>query len=282
MAVMYRVPWGVDHGWCRSHPRWCSTGCLLEGGLEGLTAVSPSSGVQGDLLAGGDVIGVIPVVVQAGLIQLELVGAVGLAVPVEDLGAAVGVIMALEHHVDVVLIEDGGELGAQDHAVGVGVVQTGAIDVLVDGDHTPLGVGVGGHGLGDGLLMLGGVVVVGVQHDEQARAVGVVVVAAGLGGAVIGGVGVIEVVGVVGIQRVVVADGGWPQAERPATSGSRYPAYSSSLAWPVLLTWSPAEMMKFRSGFLLRRDLQGPVQAEAVVPGGGVGGAGVGVQDSLP
>ena len=34
-----------------------------------------------------------------------------------------------------------------------------------------------------------------------------------------------------------------------STSGSRYPAYSSSLAWPVLLTWSPAEMMKFRSGF---------------------------------
>ncbi len=132
----------------------------------------------------GGVVGVVPVVVAAVGIQLELIGAVGLAVTVQQLGAAVGVVVALEHHIDVVLVKDGGQLGAEDHAVGVGVIQAGAVDILVDGDHAPGGVGIRGDGLLDGLLVLGHIVVVGVEHDKQTVAVGVVVVAAGLGRAV--------------------------------------------------------------------------------------------------
>ena len=35
-------------------------------------------------------------------------------------------------------------------------------------------------------------------------------------------------------------------------SAERYAAYSSSFGFPVLLTWSPAEITKFRSGFCAR------------------------------
>ena len=176
--------------------------------MEGRAGGVALLGVQGDFLVGLGVEGVVPVVVAAVRIQTELIGAVGLAVAVEELGAAVGVVVALEHHIDVVLVKDGGELCAEDHAVGVGVIQTGAVDILVDGDHAPGGVGSRGDGLLDGLLVLGYIVIVGVEHDKQTGAVRVVVVAAGLGLAVLGGVGVVEVVGVVGIQGVVVADGG--------------------------------------------------------------------------
>lgn len=93
---------------------------LFSRGLAGGVAVS---GGQGDLGVVGGVVGVIPVVVAAVGVELELIGAVGLPVAVEQLGAAVGVVVALEHHVDVVRIKDGGQLGPQDHAVGVGVIQ---------------------------------------------------------------------------------------------------------------------------------------------------------------
>ena len=55
--------------------------------------------------------------------------------------------------------------------------------------------------------MLGYVVIVGVEHDEQACAVGVIVISAGGRPAVFGGVGVVEMIGVIRIQRVVVTDG---------------------------------------------------------------------------
>lgn len=96
--------------------------------------------------------------------------------------------------------------------------------------------------------MLSHIIVVGVQHDEQPGAVGVVIVAAGLGRPVLRGVGVIEVIHIVEVQRIVVADGrGHGQAlER---LGIQITAYSSSLGLPLLLTWSPAEMMKLMPGF---------------------------------
>ena len=95
----------------------------------------------------------------------------GLAVAVEQLGAAVGVVVALQDDVDVVLVENRGELGAQDHAVGVRVVKAGAVDVLMDGDDAEFGVRVGSDRFLDGFFMLGHIVVVGVEHDEQAGAV---------------------------------------------------------------------------------------------------------------
>ena len=200
-----------------------------------------------------------------------------LAVAVEELGAGVGVVVALEHHVDVIGVKDGGQLGAQDHAVGVGVVQAGAVDVLVDGHHPPGGVGGVGHGLFDGGLVLGHVVVVGVQHDEQPRAVGVVVVAPGLGGAVIGGVGVIEVVEVVGVQGVVVADGGG-HGQGFQNGGGEIPGVLLllGLAGLVYLVAGGDDEAQIR--VLLLGDGQGAGPGEAVVPGGGVGGPGVGDQ----
>lgn len=89
----------------------------------------------------------------------------------------------------------------------------------MDGDDTPGGIGIGGNGLSNGLLVLSHVIVVGVEHDEQPVAIGVIVVAAGLGGAVIRGVGVIEVVGIVGVQGVMVADGGGNGERRQCLRG---------------------------------------------------------------
>ena len=234
-------------------------------------------GVQGDLLVGLGVVGVVPVVVGALGVQAELVGAVGLAVAVEQLGAAVGVVVPLEHHVDVVLVKDGGQLGTEDHAVGVGVVQAGAVDILVDGDDAPGGIGVGGHGLGNGLLMLGHVVVVGVEHDEQAVAVGVVVVAAGLGLTVGGGVGVVEVIGVVGIQGIVVADGGG-HGQAGQHVGGQVAGVLLLLGLAGLVDLVAGGDDEVHIGVLLGGNLQGAVPAEGVVAGGGVGRAGIGHQ----
>ena len=78
--------------------------------MEGRAGGVALLGVQGDFLVGLGVEGVVPVVVAAVRIQTELIGAAGLAVAVEELGAAVGVVVALEHHIDVVLVKDGGEL----------------------------------------------------------------------------------------------------------------------------------------------------------------------------
>ena len=186
-------------------------------------------------------------------------------------------VVALEHHVDVVLVEDGGQLGPEDHAVRVGVIQAGAVDVLVDGDDPPGGVGIRGNGLPDGLLMLRHIVIVGVQHDEQAVAVEVVIVAAGLGGAVLRGVGVVEVVHIVGIQGVVVADGGGHRQR-----GQHVRAQIAG----VLLLLGLAGLVDLVAGgddeahirVLGQGGLQGPVPAEGVVPGGGVGRAGLGGQ----
>ena len=185
--------------------------------------------------------------------------------------------MALEHHVDVVLIEDGGQLGAEDHAVRVGVIQAGAVDILMDGDDPPGSVGIRGNGLLDGLLVLRHIVVVGVQHDEQAVAVGVIVIAAGLGGTVLRGVGVVEVVHVVGIQGVVVADGGGHRQ-----TGQHIGAEVAG----VLLLLGLTGLVDLVTGgddeahirVLGQSGLQGPVPAEGVVPGGGVGRAGLGGQ----
>ena len=44
--------------------------------------------------------------------------------------------------------------------------RTGAVDILMDGDHAPSGVGSRGDGLLDGLLVLGHIVIVGVEHDK--------------------------------------------------------------------------------------------------------------------
>ena len=116
--------------------------------------------------------------------------------------------MALKHNVDVVFVKDRGQLGAEDHAVRIRVVKAGAVDILMDGDDAEGRIRVGSNSLLDRLLMLGHIVVVGVEHDEQAGTVGVVVIAARLGLAVAGLVRVVEVVLVVRVERIMVADRG--------------------------------------------------------------------------
>ena len=56
--------------------------------------------------------------------------------------------------------------------------------------------------------MLGNVVVVGVQNDEQAVAVGVVIISARLGQAVVGRIGIIKMIGIIRIQGIMVSDRG--------------------------------------------------------------------------
>ena len=96
--------------------------------------------------------------------------------------------------------------------------------------------------------MLGSVVVVGVEHDEQGGTIAVVVVTAGLGQAVAGLVGGVEVVAVVGIQRVMVADGG---GNRQAGQDFRVQVGGVLLLLGLagFVDLVAAEMTKFRSGF---------------------------------
>ena len=137
--------------------------------------------------------------------------------------------------------------------------------------------GIRGDGLPDGLLVLRHIVVVGVQHDEQAVAVGVVIVAAGLGGAVLRGVGVVEVIGVVGVQGVVVADGGGHR-QGGQHVGAQIAGVLLLLGLAGLVDLVTGGDDEAHIGILGQSGLQGPVPAEGVVAGGGVGRAGLGGQ----
>ena len=104
-----------------------------------------------------------------------------LSVSVENLRTAVGVVVTLKYYVDIIPVEYGSQLSSQNHAVGIGMVQSGTIDILVNGYHPPCYIGVSIYSLFNGLLMLRYIVVVGVQYNEQARSIIIVVISSRLG-----------------------------------------------------------------------------------------------------
>lgn len=105
----------------------------------------------------------------AGLAFDFHVGEVGMlfAIAAELVRAGIGMVMALEDDVDLIGIVNRRKLRPQENAVGIGVVQAAAVDVLMHDDDTPFRIGMGFDGLFDEGLMVGGVVVVGVDDDEQ-------------------------------------------------------------------------------------------------------------------
>src|SRR5699024_9605593 len=121
-----------------------------------------------------------------------------------------------------------------------------------------------------GLRMLGSVIVVGVEDDEQAGTVGIVVVAASLGHAVVGLVGVVEVIVVVGVERVMVADRG---RNRQGSQGVRVEItgvlFLLGLAGLVDLVAGGNDEVEVR--ILCGCDFQRAIPAKAVVAGRGVG-----------
>ena len=80
-------------------------------------------------------------------------------------------VMSLENNIDVILVKYGSELCTEDHTVCVGMVKTCSVNILMDSNHTPLSVRVGSYGLGNGLFVLGYVVIVCVEDEEKSVAV---------------------------------------------------------------------------------------------------------------
>jgi len=146
----------------------------------------------------------------AGLALDFHVGEVGMlfAVAAELIRTGIGMVMALEDDVDLIGIVNRRELRPQEDAVGIGVVQAAAVDVLMHDDDTPFRIGMGFDGLFDEGLMVGGVVVVGIDDDEQGIAISIIVAVAGLGRIRFFGEGIryVEMILITAGQAVVVAD----------------------------------------------------------------------------
>lgn len=130
------------------------------------------------------------------------------AVARELIRTGIGVVMALEDDVNLVSIINRRQLRAQEDAVRIGVIQARAVDVLMHDDDTPFRVRMSFDGFLDQRFMVGSVVVVGVDDDEEGIAVGVIVTVAGFRRVTFfrEGVRYVEVVLVTGCHAVVVAD----------------------------------------------------------------------------
>ena len=150
----------------------------------------------------------IPVIIHSVLGKLELIAAVCLAVSIEEFCTAVCMVVPLKYDIDIILIEYRGKLCSQDHTVCVGVIEAGTVDVLMNGDDTPFRIRISGYSFLDRLRMLGDIVIICVQYDEESVAVGVVVVSARFCLTVFRSIRIIEMIGIVRIQRIVVSDGG--------------------------------------------------------------------------
>src|SRR5699024_9588328 len=157
---------------------------------------------------------------------------------------------------------------------GIRMIVTGAIDILVQRNDPPGGVRVSGNGFLHRFLVLGRVVVVGIEHDEDSRAIAVVIVAAGLGQTVLGLVGVVEVVGIVRVERVMVADRG---GNRQAGQNRRVQVGGVLLLLGLagLVDLVTGRDHKVEVGVFLGRNFQGTVPAIPIIAGSGVGGAAV-------
>ena len=172
------------------------------------------AGIRGDVQDAVRVVhsggGIVPAVGVLILVR----GADGVQ-PVHHIGAAVDMVVALKHYVDVQLLQDGHELGLEAGGVRDVIVLRVAghseEGVMEHGD-LPLNVLIGGRG--DRLLhklpVLGDGHVVAVEHEEEHLVVDEVAVAACGGGAKgVGLVGNVEVLPVsVGAGVVVAHDGG--------------------------------------------------------------------------
>ena len=159
------------------------------------------------------------------------------------------------------------------------MVKARAVDILMDGNDAEGRIRIGSDSLADRLLMLGNIVVVGVEHDEQAGAVGVVVVAARLGLTVAGLVRVIEVVHVVRVERVVVADRGRNRQGRQCVR-REVARVLLFLGLAGLVDLVACGDHKIKAGVLLHRNVERAVPCKAVVARRGVGSAAV--RNQLP
>ena len=157
-----------------------------------LCRLIPILRIQSNLLILCGIMRMIPVIVIACRIQLELIAVMRLTVAAQEFGTAVGVIMSLKNDIHIILIKDRRQLRAEDHSVGIGMIQSGAVDILMDGDNLPFCIRIRGSSLLHGLLMLCHIVVVGVQYNEERITIAVIVVPASLGCSVIGCIGYIE------------------------------------------------------------------------------------------
>ena len=88
------------------------------------------------------------------------------------------------------------------------------------------------------------IVVIGVQNDEKSFAIAVVVVAASCCFAVFGIIRVIEMIGIIRIQGIVVTDRCCYRKRFQSICTQIGSVLLSSFASPVLFTWSPAEITK--------------------------------------
>ena len=131
-----------------------------------------------------------------------------LTVSIEEFCTAVCMIMSLKNYIDIIFVEYRSKLCSQDHAVCIGVIKAGTIDILMNRNDTPFCIRISGNRFFDGFGMFRYVVIICIQYDEKSVAVRVVIIAAGCRFAVICGVGIIEMVGIVRIQRIMISDSG--------------------------------------------------------------------------
>ena len=214
----------------------------------------------------------IPVIVGSILIQRELIAVVLLSVSIEQSGTAVGVVMSLQYHINVIFIKYRRQLCTQDHAVRVGVIQSGTVNILMNGHDSPCGIRICLSSLLDQLLMLCNIVIIGVQHDKQTITVGVVVVAASCGCAVLGSVGIVKVIHIIFVQRVVISDGGG-YCQSVKRIGSQVSGVLFLFGLAGLIHLVPCGDYKVQIRILLQRIIQRSVPSKSIIAGSRVGSA---------
>ena len=116
-------------------------------------------------------------------------------------------VVSLKNNIDIVCIKHRSQLSTKNHTVCIGVVKTGTINILMDGYDTPFCIRISFYSFFDGVLMFCNVIIVGVRNDEESVTIAVVVITACCCLTVFCIVRVIEMVGIIRIQRIVVTDG---------------------------------------------------------------------------
>ena len=115
-------------------------------------------------------------------------------------------IMSLKNNIDIVCIEYRSKLSTENHTICVGMIKPGTVNILMDCHDTPFCIRVSFYCFFNGVLMFCNIVVVGVQNNEKSFAIAVVVVAAGCCFSVFSIIWVIEMIGIVRIQGIMITD----------------------------------------------------------------------------
>ena len=99
-----------------------------------------------------------------------------LPISLELICSGIGMVMSLKHYINVICIHDRCQLCTENHSVGIGVIKTGAIDILMEHNHAPCCIRILADCLLDYILVGCTVIIVSIQHDKQYTSISIVII----------------------------------------------------------------------------------------------------------